>query len=105
MQTAIDRAADEPPAVGAMREAQDTAAQRLAEALALLQPPQPQQEKGEQSQPQPQDGDGEDEEQEEPKPQEADPARLLQAVRDREAERRKAKDRKRAGYEPVEKDW
>jgi hypothetical protein len=35
-----------------------------------------------------------------------DPARLLQAVRDREAQRRKEKSRQQpASIEPVEKDW
>ena len=36
----------------------------------------------------------------------ADPARLLQAVRDREARRQREKSRrKHGGYTPVEKDW
>ena len=36
---------------------------------------------------------------------EGDPSQLLQGVRDREAERRRDRERSPSRYEPVEKDW
>ncbi len=91
-----------------IREFQDFAVQKLLEALELLEPQQ------EEEEPQEQQGDSE---QEQPQPQESetgegdeervqDPGQLLQAIRDKEAERhRRDRDRDSTGYEPVDKDW
>ncbi|MEE8143351.1 MAG: hypothetical protein V3T77_09650, partial [Planctomycetota bacterium] len=78
------------------RTQQDTALQQLLEALQLLVPPQNQQ----QQQPQQQQ-----QQQQQPQPRQ-DSAQMLQAVRDREAKRRRDK-RKRQQHRmlPVEKDW
>ncbi|MCP4003627.1 MAG: VWA domain-containing protein [bacterium] len=97
-----------PPELDPAREQQDQALQGLLQALALLQPPsQEQQEQQEQEQ-----GEGEQEqnasepEAGEPEESPADPGQLLQSVRDREAERREQREqRRRAGYDTVEKDW
>jgi hypothetical protein len=102
MQRAVDAMSAEPPELKPTRECQDAALKKLAEALALLVPPQLQPEQQDKSQ-------GQDEDKEKKQKEEsqvgADPARLLQAVRDREARRRREKSRSRADYEPVEKDW
>ena len=89
-----------------VRGHQDVAVVELQQALALLEPPP--QEPGDDSQ----DGDsGENQQQPEEQEQEAqqppqDPGQLLQAVRDREAERRREQgERARVGSETVEKDW
>lgn len=108
------------PDFGGIRESQDGAVEKLAEAIALLSPPE-----SEQGDPEPQEGDseqsdpqqGQDEaaqqqggnaEAEEAREDEApkDPGQLLQAVRDREAARQRDQgEKKQSGYEPVEKDW
>ncbi|NUQ62555.1 MAG: VWA domain-containing protein [Pirellulales bacterium] len=93
--------------VGAARTSQDEALAKLVEALALLNPPQPnrqnQQDQGQQ---------GENQQGEEPKKeppqgnQGVDPSRALQAVRDREAQRRRDREnQQRLTQDPVEKDW
>jgi hypothetical protein len=94
-----------------IRELQEAALQNILEALASLEPPGEEQQEGdeeqgdsEQQQDQAQPGEGE------PEPQEGeanpDPGQLLQAVRDREAERhRRRNERSQSGYEPVDKDW
>jgi Ca-activated chloride channel family protein len=100
------------PDPDAIREQQSSAVQKLGEALEILQPPQQdpsqqeassdQQEQSEQESG-PQTPEGEDESEAQPS---ADPSQMLQAVRDREAERhRNQRDRVHRGYEPVEKDW
>ncbi|MEM7164138.1 MAG: VWA domain-containing protein [Planctomycetota bacterium] len=87
------------------RTHQDTALQQLAQALALLQPPQDQQQQQDQQEQQEQQ-QAEQGEQKEEDQASSDPAQLLQGIRDREAERRKDKnDQKNQRYEPVEKDW
>jgi len=124
MKAAADGLGAEAPALEGIRERQTEAVQRLAEALEILQPPQ---EQGDQDQEQQeQDGEQQGEQQQEeqqqqqqeqgqgqsqPQPAEeqagaGDPSQMLQAVRDREAERhRRSGEQGRRGYEPVEKDW
>ncbi|MCZ6570327.1 MAG: hypothetical protein O7B23_09225, partial [Deltaproteobacteria bacterium] len=97
-----------PPATSAARERQDAALAQLIEAVALLTPPP---EQGEQEQPQ----GGEQQQDSAQQAQEergaasesspaSDPAQLLQAVRDRAAERQRNRA-ERSRYETVEKDW
>ena len=97
------------PLIDKAREHQDQALQKLAEALALLQPPPPpeqQNQQNQQQQDQQQQQQGQDQKEKEQPETGTDPARLLQAIRDREAERRREKDRRqRLEREPVEKDW
>ena len=104
-----------PPDLETIRGQQDAALDKLAQALAILEPPQPESQPedenqdSEQPEQQPQESSGQGA-QEQSRPEEArnsrDPNQLLQSVRDREAERhrRKQKDDPR-GYDPVEKDW
>jgi Ca-activated chloride channel family protein len=97
-----------------IRAQQTTAVSKLAEAIALLQPPQEPQsdddagDSGEQGEQQEQQSAAPGE-QPEPSPDEQagrDPGQMLQSVRDREAERhRRDAGRSQQGYEPVEKDW
>lgn len=103
-----------------LREDQDGAAARLAEALEILEPPQEnednqegddqqqqqeqqeQQEQGaEQQQQQAQGGEGE-----ESSERDVDTSGLLQSIRDREQQRERERQRRPAGgYQAVEKDW
>jgi len=99
------------------QEAQTLAVEELNAALALLSPPPP----PEESQPQQDESQSDDESQEAEGEQASgesgsedadeesmgDPSQLLQGVRDRDAERRSARDREatRRRMEPVEKDW
>jgi hypothetical protein len=98
------------PQLNKARQHQNTALEKLVEALAVLQPPQPQQRnQQDQKQEDQESGQSEGEQKRKPDQQSAglDPSRLLQAVRDREAQRRRH-DRDRRGrlqQEPVEKDW
>ncbi len=107
MTAAADGLTAEALELEAIRQRQDDAVNRLAEALALLQPPQEQQpgeqqEQSEEQQAQPEQSEPSEQQQE----QAGDPAQLLQSVRDREAERhRRQGERAHRGYEPVEKDW
>ncbi|MEM9367611.1 MAG: VWA domain-containing protein [Planctomycetota bacterium] len=110
------------------RPRQDEALQKLIEALQQLQPPQQQQQdpdqrqqqdsqqspgsedNGEddasQAQQQAQSSQGEGEEENANENEAMDPARILQAVRDREAQRRRDKnERQTTGQVPVGKDW
>ncbi|MDB4433157.1 VWA domain-containing protein [bacterium] len=108
MRGAAEKIEAVPPEFEAGRAHQDAALAELGQALELLTPPQQQQRQGEGPQQQPQSsGDGEH--QDEPRQSAAtptDPAQLLQAVRDREAQRRRAREKSaRSGYETVEKDW
>jgi len=86
---------------------QASALESLGEALALLAPPperqeQDQEQGGDQQQ---QSQGGQDDEQAESEAG-ADPAQLLQAVRDREAQRRRKREGRGSGsHDPVEKDW
>jgi Ca-activated chloride channel family protein len=95
MQKTVDAMNSDQPVAETITTTQDAALQKLLEALALLQPPQPQSENQQQPQEQPQDQ----------QQSQAGADRLLQAVRDREAQRRKDRSRQSGGDEPVEKDW
>ena len=97
-----------------VRGHQNTAIQELAAAIELLQPPQQDQQQQDQQQQQQQDqqqqqqqqGGGNAQQQKQEQEEQADPAQLLQGIRDREAQRRADRDRKaKQGYDPVEKDW
>jgi Ca-activated chloride channel family protein len=109
MEAAAGDLGAQPPGFEAARSRQDEALVSLREALALLEPP-----RAEPPQPEGSEGQGSDDAQPQASPDEAeqpgaaptDPAQLLQAVRDREAQRRR--DRERAPTsrtESVEKDW
>ena len=106
MQRAVEHLEAGDTDLSATREHQDGALQHLLEALDLLVPPD-QQQQNQQQQQQQQQSDGQQEQQDQkPSTRELDPARLLQAVRDREARRRREKsERQRSPYQPVEKDW
>ena len=111
MKQAADTMEEAPPILATARESQDQALENLLKALSLLVPPEQQQppqsqqdnqqeksQNGEQQQPQDSDQQQQD--------TQIDPARLLQAVRDREAQRRRMKSKnRRVDYQPVEKDW
>ena len=110
MQTVIENMDVEEPGFEEIRKDQDEAFNKLIEALALLQPPQQQQQPDQQQEQQQQQGEDEQEQEQEDQQNEqqnVDPRRLLQAVRDREAQRRreKAKQQQPAGYSAVDKDW
>ncbi len=89
--------------------------EKLIQALQELQPPEDQQDdqqqdQGDQQQDQQQDDGSQDQQPNEPddqqQQQQMDPSRILQAVRDREAQRRKDQEQRvMAGQAPVEKDW
>jgi hypothetical protein len=98
--------AGQPPDFEATREHQTAAVTQLEEALALLVPPEDR-DRGDESQEQEQPEAGQDgEKQQQEAASAADPAQLLQAVRDREAQRRRERQGGgKAGYETVEKDW
>ena len=111
------------PELKEVREPQDEAAKKLKEALALLQPPQQQnneQDQDQQQQEQPQNNQPEeqDQDQQQDEPQDSQDgqgesqqqdmsmAELLQMIRDRDAQRRRDKERRAAvGTLPVDKDW
>ena len=116
------RLKSESAALEPARDAQALAIEDLKEALALLSPPPEQSEQDEseasreQDQGEPGDTESSDSEQGSQAPAAAeqddeermdDPSQLLQGVRDREAERRRDRDRRAAQRraEPVEKDW
>jgi len=109
MEQALAGFAAQPFTLEAVEEPQATATRELAEALALLVPPE-QQQQNQDSQDDSDDGsnspqDSEDESKEQERSR-GDAAQALQAVRDREAQRRREKAAKRqSGYETVERDW
>jgi Ca-activated chloride channel family protein len=113
MEGAIERLDEDPPNLESTQERQAAAIEELGRALALLVPPEDREREDEQDsseQEKSEDGQsGGEEEQEaesEPSSEPIDPAQLLQAVRDREAQRRR--DREQRGtehYDTVEKDW
>jgi Ca-activated chloride channel family protein len=111
MTQAADGMKPEPPEFERTREHQDTALAQLAQAIALLTEPPPQDSQQQESescdQPNPSEQGGE--KQTGPDPSQArvsDPAQLLQAVRDRAAQRQRERSKgERSGYESVEKDW
>ena len=98
-----------------VRIQQDKALEKIQEALAVLEPPQPKQDEEEQEpeeqeqQEKPSPSEGASQPEQEKTPQEEvnrDPNQLLQAVRDREAERHRRKQQEdTSGYNPIEKDW
>ena len=93
--------------LNAARDNQDAALQKLVEALSLLQPPQqqPQQNNDQQRQDQGQESQDQNEKSDQ-QPAGLDVSRLLQSVRDREAQRRRDREqRQRSVQDPVEKDW
>lgn len=105
MQKVGDALTTETPQIDSAREHQDAALAKLVEALQLLQPPE--QDQNNQSQ-----GDGENQSQpSKPEPdqeeqQQRNSSRFLQAVRDREAQRRRDQERRQQmTNEPVAKDW
>ena len=95
------------PPLDQARLHQDAALEKLLAAIAQLRPPQQQENRGEDSQPQDQQESGE--QQQTPAGHQnkgLNAARLLQAVRDRDARRRREREQsQRFGREPVEKDW
>jgi len=90
------------------REDQDQAAERLAEALALLSPRNNRQQQQEKDK---QDRQGQNDTQDKKKDQidkqrRMSTAGMLQAIRDREQQRQRDRSKRRQGrHEPVEKDW
>ena len=103
MTTSTEAAKADPLEADAVRTAQAKAAEELAKALAMLQPPQDKnqdQKQQQQQQQQQQDQKKQD------KQEKQDSGGALQAVRDREAKRRAKKDKKGVvGEGTVEKDW
>jgi Ca-activated chloride channel family protein len=106
MQLAAKQLNDQAPEVETVRAHQDSALQKLAEALALLVPPQQQNQRQQQQQQQSEQEQQQSEDQSQQPQTGSDPSRLLQAVRDREARRRREKEKQRSmPQETVEKDW
>jgi len=120
MDGAVQGFAINPAPFAEVRGHQNAALQALAEAIQLLAPPdQQQQQQDQQQQQQDQQQQGEQqkkdqqqqqgqgaEQQKKEQEEKADPAQLMQGIRDREAQRRADRDKKAAqGYDPVEKDW
>jgi Ca-activated chloride channel family protein len=105
MSTAAESLAAEPLRLDVAREEQRGALVELREALALL--VDPGQRDGEDSaQSEQESASGQDDQTEAEDGQAMDPAQLLQAVRDREASRRRERAKRGSGeYESVEKDW
>ena len=100
---------EDPPQLEPTPARQLAAIDELEQAIALLAPPQqdePQQDDSESSD-ESESSEGEQEQSESAAPPEpVDPARLLQAVRDREAQRRNEREQRgTAGHDTVEKDW
>lgn len=109
MATAADNLSADTPEATEVRDKQHQSIDRLHEALQLLSPPPPPQQqqaddKQEES-PQPQASEGEEEEEEEATPTPHGMQQLLQAVRDRDAQRQQERQKGATGYTPVEKDW
>jgi Ca-activated chloride channel family protein len=113
MEGAMEKLTEGPPNLESTLERQAAAIEELERALVLLVPPEDREREGE-----PDPSEQEDSERGQPDAEEqqegesespsepVDPAQLLQAVRDREAQRRR--DREQRGterYETVEKDW
>jgi Ca-activated chloride channel family protein len=114
MKAASEGLSAEAPEFEALRQEQDAAVEKLAEALTLLQPEDQQQQcdQGQQQQEQqqqeqgqqPSEQDQEKQDQQQKSGQGAD--QLLQSIRDREAERQRTRgERGQQRYESVERDW
>jgi hypothetical protein len=105
MSTAAESLAAEPLQLDVAREEQRGALVELREALALLVDP-GQRGREDSSQSDPERASGEGEQKQAENDPVMDPAQLLQAVRDREASRRRDRAKRGSGeYESVEKDW
>ncbi len=114
-QTEMEGAAEwlggDPPQLLETPQRQAAAIAELEAALEQLVPPEEREQPNDPSEPEPSPSEGDesgqaDGEQEESESAPVDPAQLLQAVRDREAQRRRdAGQRGPAGYDTVEKDW
>ena len=111
MEGALEKLTGDPPNLESTQERQAAAIEELERALALLVPPEDREGEPDPSEQEDserdQSGGAEEQERESESPSEPiDPAQLLQAVRDREAQRRR--DREQRGterYETVERDW
>jgi hypothetical protein len=113
MEGAQEKLAEDPPNLESTQERQAASIVELEQALALLVPPEDREPEGEpdsseqeDSESEPSGGEEGQEGESEPQAAPADPAQLLQAVRDREAQRRR--DREQRGterYDTVERDW
>ena len=99
---------EDPPQLEPTPARQLAAIEELEQALALLVPPEQREQPDDSQSPDPPESGEGDQQQDESKPQSesADPAQLLQAVRDREAQRRHEREQQgTAGHDTVEKDW
>jgi Ca-activated chloride channel family protein len=113
MEGATQKLGADPPDLESTQQQQAASIAELEQALALLVPPEDRQPEGEpdsskQENSEPEPSGGEEKREAEPEPQAApaDPAQLLQAVRDREAQRRRDREQRGTeGYDTVEKDW
>ncbi len=109
MQSAVTKMSEKPADLSSTRNNQDQSLEKLAAAITLLEPPQQnEQQQNEQQQNEQQQNEQQQDQQngDQQEPQQIDPRRLLQAVRDREAQRRREKSKQnqvRRGL--VEKDW
>jgi hypothetical protein len=113
MEGAKAKLVEEPPNLESTQERQAASIVELEQALALLVPPEDREPEGgpdsseqEDSGSDPSGGEEGQEGESEPQAAPADPAQLLQAVRDREAQR--LRDREQRGierYDTVERDW
>ena len=113
MEGAKEKLVEDPPDLESTQERQEASLAELEQALALLVPPEDREPEGEpdsseqeDSESDPSGGEEGQEGESEPQAAPADPAQLLQAVRDREAQRRR--DREQRGterYDTVERDW
>jgi hypothetical protein len=96
------------PQLDQARQYQNTALEKLVEALAVLEPPQPEQQQDQKQENQQSDqSEGQPEKKPDQQPAGLDPSRLLQAVRDREAQRRRNNrdGHGRLQQDPIDKDW
>ncbi len=113
MEGALGPLGEQPPNLASTQERQAAAIAELERALELLVPPEDRQNpddsgsSGKQdSAPQPAGGEQAQQKEAQPQAPPADPAQLLQAVRDREAQRRRDREQRGIeGYDTVEKDW
>jgi hypothetical protein len=113
MEVATRKLGEEPPDLESTQPQQAAAIEELERALALLVPPEDRQPEGEPDSSEQENSEsaasgGQQDQEGKPEPQAApaDPAQLLQAVRDREAQRRRDRDQRGVErYETVEQDW
>jgi len=113
MEGATEKLTEDPPSLESTQERQAAALEELERALALLVPPEDRESEDEQDPSEQEDSESgqsegeEEQEGEQESPSEpVDPAQLLQAVRDREAQRRRDREeRETEHYDTVERDW